>query len=83
MHDALQTLIALTTDSKLATKQRALPMWQHLLDQLVASGRAGIATINQRQFWFAAEKSQTFMVIYPDAIVFNHVQTIEPQKPTT
>lgn len=57
LHDALQTFIALPEEF----------LWENLFLDLVKKGRASSALINEKIFWLATEKAQTFLTIYPQS----------------
>ncbi len=46
---------------------RAGAEWRVHLDRLVEHGRATQATTNGRKYWVAAERAQTFALLFPDA----------------
>ncbi|MDR3478350.1 MAG: DEAD/DEAH box helicase [Gammaproteobacteria bacterium] len=75
LHDALQTFIAFPTDNP--QQQTAIALWKSFFDELVIGGRAGIATLQDKTFWFAVEKAKSFSAIYPEAILLNSLQDIE------
>lgn len=72
LHDALQTFIALPPQKE----------WQTYFAELLAEGRSGIATIQNKTYWFAAEKANTFAAIYSDAHYQQKTIEIEQSKPT-
>ena len=41
--------------------------WSGYFERLVVEGRAGIASIDNRRYWVAAEKSRSFLAIFPSA----------------
>ncbi len=59
LHDALLTLTALPDEHG--------SEWQMHFEQLIAQRRAGLARINERRFWFAAERARAFHALYPEA----------------
>lgn len=67
LHDLLQTLIALPKTSD----------WEHYLNELLLTGRAGVALCQNKEFWFAVEKSKTFVNLYPQAILQTKLSEIE------
>lgn len=81
LHDLLQTLIAFPPENNLKVHQSTTHLWQSFFDQLVADGRAGIATHANKKFWFCAEKSRTFHSIFPDATFHHALKKIEKNQP--
>lgn len=79
LHDVLQTLIAFP--AQYPTYQSSINSWNELFNELLVSGRAGTATINNKLYWFAVEKAKTFSLIYPDAIINNALKDIEKNPP--
>lgn len=65
LQDLLQTVLAFPAHA--VSYHEATRLWQGYLDELVAAGRAGMATLGNQVFWFAVEKAKTFSVIYPEA----------------
>ncbi|KTD25686.1 helicase, DEAD/DEAH box family [Legionella lansingensis] len=77
LHDVLQTLIALPIEVNLTEAQKILPQWQTFFTELVNQRRAGLASFDHKQFWFATEKKQAFTTIYPDSISLNQLPDIK------
>ncbi|MGE3320143.1 MAG: DEAD/DEAH box helicase [Candidatus Berkiella sp.] len=69
LHDFLQTVIALPSQQ----------LWQNELDVLIKQGRATIVQLGIASFWVAAEKMQSFSLIYPQAVCKNQLKVI-PEK---
>ena len=67
LHDLLQTVIALPKTET----------WEPFLEELVEAGRAGIAHWQNKEFWFAVEKSKTYANLYPQALLQTRLQFIE------
>lgn len=65
LQDLLQTVLAFPAHA--VTYHESSRRWQVYLDELVAAGRAGTATLGNQLFWFAVEKAKTFSAIYPEA----------------
>lgn len=59
-HDALQTLIAFPVGFTLRRMD-----WDQFIPELMQSGRVGLANVEAKQFWVAAEKSELFTSLYP------------------
>lgn len=76
LHDALQTLIAFPVDHPHQTA-----MWQSYIEQLMISGRVGLASNQQQRFWFATEKAKTFAAIYPAATFHHDLKEIAQKQP--
>ena len=78
LHDFLLTVIALPSFHQSCHLQRGLPsesrdlvftaQWQAMFAELLRSNRVGAALVNDKEFWFAAERGPHFKAIYPDAI---------------
>src|SRR5437879_5161094 len=71
LHDVLHTLIAVPEDigqspidAMLATH---ITEWRDYFVRLVEEGRAGVAISDatSRRYWVAAERAQTFAILYP------------------
>ncbi|MFT4057917.1 MAG: DEAD/DEAH box helicase [Legionella sp.] len=77
LQDMLQTVIAFP--AHYAVYQEAVNSWQPFMDELIKTGRAGVATYEDKTFWFAVEKAQTFAVIYPQALIPQQLKNIESQ----
>ncbi len=67
LHDALQTLVAFPLNTPFAEQQESIAEWGEFFTQLLAQGRAGLASVNLKQFWLATESLHAFQAIYPDA----------------
>ncbi len=87
LHDVLHTLVALPED--------LLPVspWQGFFERLVKEGRAGIAAIaegetfsgqpaGRRRYWVAAERGQTFSVLFPEARFERELVQVESTVPS-
>lgn len=68
LHDTLQSLTTLPTDVHFSEHQTVPPEWKIFFEQLTACGRAGKATADNKTFWIATEKKQSFLKIYPNAV---------------
>lgn len=62
LQDTLHTLIAIPSELK-----NILAPWQIYFESLVEKGRATLAHVEEKRFWLAIEKTQTFLAIYPQA----------------
>ena len=79
LHDVLHTLVALPEDSPsppgeadpgapMTASVSATQPWMGFFGRLVAEGRAGVATVSTgRRYWVAAEKAQSFSLLFPSA----------------
>ncbi|MHB8484656.1 MAG: DEAD/DEAH box helicase [Candidatus Acidiferrales bacterium] len=72
LHDALQTLIALPEFSNSASALgqmlgKSIPEWRDYFTALRGDGRVARAIVGDRVYWVAAEKTQTFSVLFPSA----------------
>jgi ATP-dependent helicase Lhr and Lhr-like helicase len=82
LHDALLTLVALPDNMASAAAPdietlhaTSLPEqslaesqeWIGYMQRLIADRRAGIAIVNGRRFWMAAERAKAFAALYPAA----------------
>lgn len=65
LHDFLQTVIAIPNDTMLNDHQNMLEAWQPFLTSLMHAKRIGIANVEGKTYWVAAEKTNTFKTIYP------------------
>jgi len=43
------------------------PSWENYFDQLESQGRAGLASVDGRRYWVAAEKGRSFSALFPSA----------------
>jgi ATP-dependent Lhr-like helicase len=77
LQDFLQTVIAFPANH--LAYQEAVASWQYFMDELINAGRAGIAILGEKTFWFAVEKAQTFIAIYPQALLQHQLKNIERQ----
>lgn len=80
LHDMLQTLIAFPEETQVNALQKPLSIWKEYLQQLIDNGRAGIAEVERKKIWFAAEKAKTFTALYPVA-QFKKLAEIEKVLP--
>ena len=77
LHDVLHTLVGLPvtfdgTVSHTSQNQRDMghPMyetWQTSFERLMSQGRAGIASLEGRRYWVAAERARWFHALFPSA----------------
>ena len=75
LHDALLTLIALPVrnegmqgNSRLnATLDNSLPAWTPFFERLVGDRRAGLAHVGDQAYWVVAERTRSFLQVFPAA----------------
>jgi ATP-dependent Lhr-like helicase len=78
LHDSLQTLVAfpvnLTGEMPDASSsavadlaRRSVETWAPYFEQLIAARRVARATVGERAYWLAAEKSMLFAQLFPEA----------------
>lgn len=67
LHDALMTFIACPSEIPGLEAEGPAQMWGEFFNQLVSAGRASVASVENRNFWFTAERAKSFATIYPDA----------------
>ncbi|KTC84084.1 DEAD/DEAH box helicase [Legionella brunensis] len=80
LHDILQSLIALPADIHFSDEQKIFPAWQTFFEQLIANGRAGKASVENKQFWLATEKKKTFTKIFPEATFLTPLVDIKEKE---
>ncbi len=80
LHDVLQTFIAFPENFHLRN-QADMSKWKSYFDQLLILGRAGMAIVDNKKYWLAAEKTKTFVSIYPQAILSSTLADIEQKIP--
>jgi ATP-dependent Lhr-like helicase len=64
LHDVLHTLVALPEDS---VDGQAGDRWKFFFERLVDEGRAGIASVDSRHYWVAAERARSLQALFPSA----------------
>ena len=80
LHDVLHTLVAVPVDvvsvARLASfggaDEGVRPYtssgeWERYFEKLVSQGRAGIAALDGRRYWVAAERARSFQALFPGA----------------
>ncbi len=77
LHDFLQTVIALPEGTNILSQIKITELWQELFEKLKRNKRAGQARINNRLFWFCAERKEAFQLIYPSAEFIDAITAIE------
>jgi ATP-dependent Lhr-like helicase len=85
LHDVLLELIAiLELEDPSATGMIPKPIsaWTDYFNELVTAGRAARAGFEERTYWVAAEKAQTFASLFPDAHFDSAPAEIGGQKPS-
>jgi len=89
LHDALQTLVALSQpgDSSMGTSalensaRKSIPNWTESFEQLIAARRASRAFVGDRIYWVAAEKASTFIALFPAARLDSPLPDLEIKPP--
>jgi len=74
LHDFLQTVIALP--EPLVTNN-----WQEFINELITDRRIGLASNENKIFYYAAEKEKTLIAIYPHAELKYNLKEIETEIP--
>lgn len=70
LHDALQTFIAFPQaicEVSVSEHFSIKPNWNAYFDKLLATGRAGLAIVQNKHYFVATEKQKTFRLLYPEA----------------
>src|SRR5260370_17111400 len=87
--DVLHTLIALPAQPEMAhgAPGQAVPhdsssAWANYFESLRAHSRATRATVDGKIFWVAAERSQTFSALYPNAQYEDALPAVEKTQPS-
>jgi ATP-dependent helicase Lhr and Lhr-like helicase len=84
LHDVLHTLVALPEGR--AALDRAdegvrpymgIAGWNGYFERLVREGRAGIASVGERRYWVAAERSRSFAALFPSAQFVQRLADVE------
>ena len=94
LHDVLHTLVALP-EPALGTQHRALsfPMadvepflrterWPSYFEELMAQGRASLASLGGRRYWVAAERGRSLRAIAPEAQFEQLLADVESGQPS-
>jgi ATP-dependent helicase Lhr and Lhr-like helicase len=83
LHDVLQELVALPESSGAAgVATKSIAIWAEHFATLVATRRAIRARCDARTYWLAAEKTETFAAIFPEARFESPAPGIEPGQPS-
>ncbi len=91
LHDVLYTLVALPESIITAQQSAYRPgslveewqcpfrtdHWNAHLEQLVFQGRAGVASVDGRRLWVAAERTRSFRALFPSARFENDLAEVE------
>ncbi|MGC1649385.1 MAG: DEAD/DEAH box helicase, partial [Candidatus Sulfotelmatobacter sp.] len=88
LHDVLHTLVALP-ESRAAldwTAEGGRPhmnhgdgLWSGYFERLVNEGRAGIAALDGRRYWVAAERGRSFAALFPAAVFEHRLAEVESE----
>jgi ATP-dependent Lhr-like helicase len=91
LHDVLHTLVALP-EAALSHQPSAISnqdsvseaerffigeRWRGYFGQLATQGRAGVASVNGRRYWVAAERGRSFQVLFPSATFEQSLAEVE------
>ncbi len=86
LHDVLHTLVALP-ESRAAldwTAEGGRPhmnlregRWSGYFERLLNEGRAGIAALDGRRYWVAAERARSFAALFPSAVFEQRLAEVE------
>ncbi len=79
LHDFLQTIIALPIHHK--GDFSIHKHWLTFFRELEQMKRAGQATVDKQEFWYASEKATSFATIYPDAVYPHSLVSFETNPP--
>jgi ATP-dependent helicase Lhr and Lhr-like helicase len=90
LHDVLHTLIALPIDHVAADilirpaerSSAQISQWQWFFDNLLRQHRATVATADGRRYWIAAERVETFTLLFPDSVLERNVPAIGNELPS-
>jgi len=77
LHDFLQTVIAFPEQANLLSHIKANELWSELFEKLKKNKRAGKAIVNDRLFWFCAERTKFVQLLYPTAKFMDILTPIE------
>jgi ATP-dependent Lhr-like helicase len=87
LHDVLHTLVALPEEVKVPTlaANDAASMghphpslgWDLYFERLVSEGRAGVASVDGRRYWVAAERARSFAALFPAAAFEQKLAEVE------
>jgi ATP-dependent Lhr-like helicase len=78
LHDVLHTLVALPE----AGPDFGTGQWQVFFERLVGEGRAAWAESRGRNYWVAAERARSFLVLFPEARFGQSLAEVETTAPT-
>jgi ATP-dependent Lhr-like helicase len=81
-HSAVSTQHSASTDDRTASEidskiPRRTDHWGIYFDQLQNQGRAGIASVEGRGYWVAAEKARSFAALFPSARFAQQLADVE------
>ncbi len=81
LHDAMLSMIVIPANME-AFERFPKDLWQEYLQQLILQHRVGIAKFQDQEFWFTAEKFNTFQIAYPDAEILLTPAQVEQSETT-
>ena len=86
LHDVLHTLVALpesraaldwTAEGGRTHMSFAGDRWSGYFEHLVNEGRAGLAAVEGRRYWVAAEHARSFAALFPSAVFEQRLADVE------
>jgi len=88
LHDVLHTLVALPEGGPaLGTQHLAFShdalwtaSWRHFFERLTSEDRAGLACVDGRRYWVAAERARSFRVLFPGAEFVHALADVESSQ---
>jgi ATP-dependent Lhr-like helicase len=88
LHDVLHTLVALPEGGPaLGTQHLAFShdalrteSWRHFFERLTSEGRAGLACLDGRRYWVAAERARSFRALFPGAEFLQALADVESSQ---
>jgi ATP-dependent Lhr-like helicase len=85
LHDVLQELITIPESREVNVAgiiPKPISAWNDYFNELAAAGRAARARFEERAYWVAAEKAETFAALFPGAPFDSILANIESQEPS-
>jgi ATP-dependent helicase Lhr and Lhr-like helicase len=78
LHDVLHTLVALPE----AARDFGTGQWQFYFERLMGEGRAASASCGGKSYWVAAERGETFSVLFPGSRFAQELARVETTVPS-
>ena len=82
LSEALQVFVALPDSFRTPAGSPVASLWGDLFRQLLAENRAARAFVAHTTFWVAAERSKTFLALFPEAVFESQPAEVEEAAPT-